>query len=200
MFTKKLYAWCHGLVWLSAGLWLGLEAWLTLDATFHLPTLQIMARMLPWSTSLVAGLVWMQQTSWPVVSLLVLLFLREEAHRWFSGHSTNRTADRLTTAWFVFVGTLSLVDWLSADISVAWPVSALDATVWLFLTRAVSLLSRHLHGSGRRSFNKFLRHWPIIHWLSSTSLLSTPCLRMLKGVIPHVPSPHATSQIHHRAR
>lgn len=187
---------CHGFVWLTPGLWLILEAWLTLDATFHLSVLRNLVAALHFPAHILSRLEWLKVTAWPFVSLIAVMVLRQEAMRWIKGHGACRLADRLTTAWFVFISTLYLVDYLTPAITVVWPIGAIQATVWLLLTRAASIVSRLLHATSRRKLRKYFRRWPIVTWLSTVAELLT--LRLRKGVLPNVPSPHAHSN--HRAR
>src|SRR5689334_4654260 len=124
-----------------------------------------LVRWSQWSPHLIQGLQWLKRQAWPWLSLVMVLVMRQEAHRWFDVRRGRRSADRLMTTWFTFVGTLLVVDWLSPVIQVHWPLSAIEATVWLVTLRVISWISCLLHPASRRKFKKFLRRWPIVHWL-----------------------------------
>ncbi len=183
-------------IWLSALVWLLLEAWLTLDATFHVPFgLADLVRWGHWSPRLLTGLQWFKLHAWPAVSLVVVLVIRQEAHRWFNLRRGQRRADQLITAWFVFVGTLLTVDWLSPDILIRWPVSAIDLTIWLMLMQTVSWMSCLLHPASRRKFNKFIRRWPLVQWLGQVlELRSSPLRNIRKGIGREGPRPHTSNR------
>src|SRR4029078_13398891 len=99
------------------------EACLRSDATWHASRgIHDLRQMFHLSSWTVAAIWWFKQHAWPAVSLVMLLALRQEAHRWCDIRRGRRGADRLITGWFVFVGTLFLVDWLTPEIRVHWPV------------------------------------------------------------------------------
>lgn len=185
-------------IWLSALVWLLLETWLTLDASFHVPFGPYdLIRLFHWPPRIFSWLQWFKLNAWPAVSLVLVLVVRQEAHRWFNVRRGQRSADRLITAWFVFVGTLLMVDWLSPEVDVRWPHSTIDLTIWLILMQVISWTSCLLHPASRRKFKKFLRRWPIAHWLGQVlGPRSTPLRNHGKGIgrdakLPQVPNRRA---------
>jgi hypothetical protein len=182
------------LLWFSAIFWLTLEAWLTLDASFDLPfSVTAFVRWSHWSPPLITLILWFKQNAWPSVTVGVVMVIRQEAHRWFNTRRGRRSADQLMMAWFVFAGTLVVVDYLAPEITVHWPVSAIETTVWLVMMLVISLISRLLHPASRRAFRRWLKRWPFVHWLE-VILGSLSTLRNVKGVGRHVRLPQVSNK------
>ncbi|MBI2984328.1 MAG: hypothetical protein HYY50_01765 [Candidatus Kerfeldbacteria bacterium] len=185
------------LVLCSAGLWLITQAWLTLDLTFDIPfgyrdLLALVENERPWGQLLSE---WLLRT-WPGLGLIVILFLRQEAHRWFKIRRGRKSADRLVVSWLTFLGTLMVVDWLSPHVRLQLPASAIEATIWLVQLAAMSWMSRLSHPATRRKWHIRFRRWHVPELLQATlsQLIILKPWKLVKGFRRHA-SHHS-----HRAR
>lgn len=136
--------------------------------------------------------------TWPMTSLIVLTVLRQEAHRWFRIARGRRFADRLITGWFVFLGTLIVVDLLS-DVKLKLPRSAIETSAWLATLLFASWCSRLAHAISRRvrHLRRIRRHVHATLQEIAVVVLSmiVRTLRMKKGI-----GRHGTSRSSHYRR
>lgn len=132
-----------------AVLWLLIEAVFVLEATFHVPcgfscwALQLASRAgLPgWIGRLLFN-------QWPTIFAVFLLLVRQEAKRWLKNRQRFCCRERvvqLIIGWFVFLGTLKAVDFLSPDVTVVLPHSAIDTSITLAILGMAGLFSSFAH-------------------------------------------------------
>ena len=140
----------------SAVLWLGLNACHLLATTFTLPAFMVsLSDLLPrshWTVTL-------YHHAWPWLSILLVVVLRQEMHRWFNVRRGRRSADRLMIGWFAFIGTLLLVDCLEPAVTLTWPPLAIETSLWLATFTAVTWVSRLIHSATRRRLRMIVKRW-----------------------------------------
>jgi len=175
-------------VWVWAVVWLSTVAIQILDATFHFPIIRWVVVRFGLPAYVGTWLEFMKRALWPVLPLLAFLVIREEAQRWLTGHPKSRVADRLVTTWFVYVATLFIVDQLSPEIKVIWPISAIDATLWLAVLRITAWLSYLLHtAKHRRLWSRLCRR--LSPHLVRSLIESLTATMQQRGAPPHVSWP-----------
>lgn len=146
----------HWIVLSTAVVWLAVNAGHILAASFTPPELMVpLFHLLPRSHWITTSF----SHAWPWISLLLIIVLRQEAHRWFSVRRGRRSADRLLIGWFVFVGTLLIVDWLEPAIRISWPPLAIETSLWLVGFCAAMWVSRLLHSATRRRLRMIIKRW-----------------------------------------
>lgn len=133
----------------SAVLWIVIEALLVLIATFHLPNgiqsfiIQLSQR--PGIEGVIGRLV---DEGWPTIVLVFLMLTWQElkrwAKQWFKTAKGHEPADLLILGWFVFLGTLAVVDFLS-DVTLVLPMGARETSVILTYFMVASWCSRIAH-------------------------------------------------------
>lgn len=132
-----------------AVLWILIEALTVLMATFKLPysidTFIVALADTPGVTGMIARLV---REGWPTIILVFLTMtwqeLRRWAKNWFKTTKGHERADLLIVSWFVFLGTLSMVDCLS-DVTLVLPMGARETSVVLAYFMGAHWCSRIAH-------------------------------------------------------
>ena len=144
---KCLLFWC-------AVLWIVIEALLVLIATFKLPNeLQMYLTALAGKQGIEGLIGKLVDEGWFTIVLVFLMLSWQElqrwAKKWFTTSKGHERADLLILSWFVFLGTLSVVDHLS-DVTLVLPMGARETSVILAYFMVASWCSRIAHWAKRQ--------------------------------------------------
>lgn len=139
----------RGLLFGCAVLWIVIEALLVLIATFRLPNeLQMFITALAEKQGIEGMIGRLVDKGWPAIILVFLMVtwqeLRRWAKQWFKTTKRHERADLLIIGWFVFLGTLWVVDYLS-DVALVLPMGARETSVVLAYFMVASWCSQIAH-------------------------------------------------------
>lgn len=168
----------------TATMWLALNALQILTSTSAAPSL------MDWLSHFFPRSHWLHllfHHAWPWMSLLLVIVLRQETHRWFSVRRGRRSADRLMIGWFVFIGTLLLIDALEPAITLTWPPLAIETSLWLATFCVVTWVSRLLHSATRRRLRLMVKRWHVAYLWSAVMHRIALRGQMDQGGSRHVP-------------
>lgn len=180
----------------TATVWLGLNAIHILALTFGWPDVPRWWPMWlsnnPWRPW---ALAWLKSHAWPWISLMLVVVLRQETHRWFSVRRGRRSADRLIIGWFVFVGTLLLIDWLEPMVHVVWSPIAIETSLWLVGLCAVMWVSRLVHSTTRRRLRMIVKRWHLVGLWSAVTHRGSSLGHTQQGVRRYAQQPHTKRRV-----
>jgi hypothetical protein len=137
-----------------AVLWILIEALLVLIATFRLPNgPQLYITALAGKPGIEGMTGRLINEGWPAIILVFLMLTWQEVRRWakqwFKTAKGHERADLMIVSWFVFLGTLSVVDYLS-DVTLVLPMGARETSVVLAYFMMASWCSRIAHWAKRQ--------------------------------------------------
>lgn len=165
----------RGLLFGCAVLWIVIEALLVLIATFRLPNgLQLYITALAGKPGIEGMTGRLINEGWPAIMFVCLMLTWQEVRRWakqwFKATKGRERADLLIVSWFVFLGTLSVADYLS-DVTLVLPLGARETSVVLAYFMVASWCSRIAHwvkrqyerrrSSGRRTCRNAPKKGPL---------------------------------------